>query len=80
MSKQSKLAWRCRRGMKELDLVMEGYLRRHYAYAAVEEQLAFEALLDQQDPLLYAYVTGRAEPEDPGQQRVVAKLRRVMQS
>ncbi|MCK7576885.1 MAG: succinate dehydrogenase assembly factor 2 [Chromatiales bacterium] len=47
-----KLRWRCRRGMKELDLLTLGYLERHYPTAPAEEQQAFADLLELQDPLL----------------------------
>lgn len=32
-----KLRWRCRRGMKELDLLVLGYLDHHYPTASAEE-------------------------------------------
>ena len=47
-----KLRWRCRRGMKELDLLTLSYLERHYPTASAAEQQAFADLLEVQDPLL----------------------------
>ena len=41
-----KLRWRCRRGMKELDLLTLGYLEAYYPTASTEEQQAFAALLE----------------------------------
>jgi antitoxin CptB len=41
-----KLNWRCRRGMKELDLLTLGYLERHYPSASVEDRQAFADLLE----------------------------------
>jgi len=43
---RARLAWRCRRGMKELDLLLLGWLNGQYpgATAACREQ--FEALLE----------------------------------
>ena len=61
-----KLRWRCRRGMKELDLLTLGYLEQHYPTAPVEEQQAFAALLELQDPLLMSYMVGRETPADAG--------------
>ena len=66
-----KLRWRCRRGMKELDLLVLGYLDHHYPTASAEEQQAFANLLEQQDPLLMAYVVGRETPVDATMARVV---------
>ncbi len=70
----SRLRWRCRRGMRELDVVFQRYLEQHYVAASPEEQQAFEALLEEQDPVLLAYLTGREHPQDPQQAYVIARL------
>lgn len=61
----ARLKWRCRRGMRELDVLLQRYLERRYASASQEEQQAFEALLDLPDPQLFAYVLKREQPADP---------------
>ena len=60
----AKLKWRCRRGMRELDVVLERYLEQRYACAPVAEQQAFESLLDLPDPQLFAYLMRRETPAD----------------
>jgi len=70
---KSKLYWRCRRGMKELDLVMLRYLDHHYDAAPESERQAFIAMLDVQDPELWAWLTGRERPADPAMADVLAK-------
>jgi len=45
-----RLRWQCRRGTRELDLVLMGYLERRYATASSEEQNAFRMLLERPDP------------------------------
>lgn len=77
MSEISRLRWQCRRGLKELDLVLEKYLREDYSSASSAEQRAFTALLDLPDPLLLAYVMGRDQPATPEQLHVVESLRRA---
>jgi len=77
MSDIARLRWKCRRGMKELDLLLTGYLDGHYATADAAEQGAFQALLDMQDPELFDYVTGRERPATEEQRRVVDALRRT---
>ncbi len=57
----SRLRWRCRRGMKELDIVLERYLKARYDDAPAAEQAEFLALLDCEDPDLWAWVIGAAE-------------------
>ncbi len=73
-----KLRWRCRRGMKELDLLTLGYLERHYPSAAVEEQQAFAQLLELQDPLLMRYMVGRETPTDTAMATVVGVMRTLL--
>lgn len=73
-----KLRWRCRRGMKELDLLTLGYLERHYPTAAPDEQQAFADLLELQDPLLMSYMVGRETPADAATARVVKVMRALM--
>ena len=75
-----KLRWRCRRGMKELDLLTLGYLEQHYPTASAEEQQAFAALLELQDPLLMSYMVGRETPADGTTARVVAVMQKLLNS
>lgn len=70
----SPLRWRCRRGMRELDVLLERYLRERYPCASAAEQQAFEALLDLPDPQLFAYLMRRETPADPGWVDVLDKL------
>ncbi|MEY2624876.1 MAG: succinate dehydrogenase assembly factor 2 [Gammaproteobacteria bacterium] len=56
MSEIGRLRWRCRRGMKELDVLLERWLARHGSAATAPEITAFEALLDLQDPELARYL------------------------
>jgi len=51
----AKLKWRCRRGMKELDVLLNGYLESEYSQASNAEQDTFHLLLEQEDPHLYAW-------------------------
>lgn len=59
-----RLRWQCRRGMKELDLLLTGYVDGDYRRADQDHQEAFRRLLDCPDPTIYDYVLGRAQPPD----------------
>ncbi|HEX3950814.1 MAG TPA: succinate dehydrogenase assembly factor 2 [Steroidobacteraceae bacterium] len=59
---QGRLRWRCRRGMKELDLLLTRYVDERYANASLPEQEAFRGLLEAQDPVIYAYCLGQERP------------------
>jgi antitoxin CptB len=60
--------------MRELDVVLQQYLEARYSSAPAEEQAAFAALLELQDPQLFAYLMGRESPTDPELVNVVAWL------
>jgi antitoxin CptB len=72
-----QLKWRCRRGMRELDVLLERYLQERYPSAPAVEQQAFAALLEAPDPQLFAYVVQREVPVDPEWAHVIAKLRNL---
>ncbi len=75
MSELSRLRWLCRRGMKELDVVMSTYLESYYADASDEQRRQFEALLEMQDPELYNLLLGRSSAPDPALDPMVEFLR-----
>ena len=54
------LRWRCRRGMRELDVLLERYLAERWPAAGLEEQQAFADLLELTDPDLVALCLGHA--------------------
>jgi antitoxin CptB len=70
----TKIRWQCRRGMRELDVVLERYLQQRYASAPLAEQQAFESLLDLPDPQLFAYLMRRETPAVPEWVDVLSKL------
>ena len=70
-----KLRWRCRRGMKELDVLLERYLEARYPEAKAAEREAFERLLDAPDPELAALFFGRIEASQPVIADVVERIR-----
>jgi antitoxin CptB len=61
---EGKLRWRCRRGMKELDILLTRYVDERYRAASAEEQQAFQGLLETQDPVIYAYLLGQERPPE----------------
>jgi len=62
-SNRSRLVWRCRRGVKELDLLLLGWLNTQFEGASPQLKAGFEALLELPDPLLLRYVLGKEAPE-----------------
>jgi antitoxin CptB len=72
---QGRLAWRCRRGMKELDMVLVRFLRERWPDATSAEKASFERILDLPDPLLAAYLTGREQSPDGEVQGLLEQMR-----
>jgi antitoxin CptB len=62
-SEMGKLRWRCRRGLKELDVLLTRYLDEQFAQASEGDQHAFRRLLEAQDPVIYAYCLGQEVPQ-----------------
>ena len=75
MNELSRLRWRCRRGMRELDVVLINYLETAYPVAGEEERAAFRRCLELQDPEILDLLTGRSACPDPVLARVVEKIR-----
>ena len=60
---RARLAWRCRRGTKELDLLLQRWLARVYPTAHAGSRALFESLLELPDPELSDYLLGGARPD-----------------
>jgi antitoxin CptB len=73
----SRLRWRCRRGMRELDVMLTRYLDREWASASSAERDAFVQLVELQDPELFGYLVGRTSPAEGTQRAVIACIRRL---
>jgi antitoxin CptB len=71
----AKLRWRARRGMRELDAVLQSFVQSVAATLAPAELAHFEQILDLPDPELLAYLTGRSAPADPATARLIERIR-----
>ena len=71
MENLQKLAWRCRRGTKELDVLMQKFLDSHYQSVNTDLQHAFESMLDMQDPELYDLLIGKQASADQNINKVI---------
>ncbi len=74
----SRLRWRSRRGMRELDQVLGAWLDRHASTADGDAIAAYEALLGVEDSELWTWVTGRAAPP-PQHAPLIDAIRRAAQ-
>ena len=70
----ARLRWRCRRGTREMDLLLLRFLEHDYPLLDAGDQSLFCALLDEADPDLYAWITGQAEPDNPDYLSLIEKI------
>lgn len=72
---KSRLYWRCRRGMLELDLLLQGFVHDGYDALTDTEKHDFERLLDTADQELLELLLEQQTSEDPALANVIAKIR-----
>ncbi len=72
---EARLRWQCRRGMRELDVLLTAYLDRHYAGSDGGQKAAFQQLLTLSDPEVNGYLLGNREPPEGDIALVVARIR-----
>ena len=63
-SEMGRLRWQCRRGMKEVEVVLLPYLESRYASACEREQQLFKQLLACHDVDMFEWFTYRDKPTD----------------
>jgi antitoxin CptB len=68
------LRWRCRRGMKELDVLLERYAAAALPQAGAAERGLFGRLLDCPDPELAGYFLGGEVPPEPELAALVTRI------
>jgi len=69
------LAWHCRRGMLELDLLLNSFLHDKYQELELSARQAFEQLLEYPDAVLYDLLMGHSVTADQEIADVVKKIR-----
>ena len=77
MSKHSRLAWRCHRGTRELDTLLQKFLASGFDQLSEEQQLLFDQFLDEQDPDIYNWITGFAIPANTDYLFLIQRLQNI---
>lgn len=72
---KKRLIWACRRGMLELDLILEPFLQNVYSDLEPDDQLLYQKLLKEEDQDLFAWLMGHKDPESPELLRIVSIIR-----
>lgn len=61
----ARIRWRCRRGLKELDVLMERLVAERLQQLSPELTRALNRLLDETDLDLLDWIIGRSPPRSP---------------
>lgn len=75
LAELNRLRWHCRRGMLELDLLLEGFLDEGYAALDEDGRRLFARLLDYPDQVLIDWFMGSSVPSDGATRALVARIR-----
>lgn len=76
-AEQRRLAWRCRRGMLELDILLQRFIAQHFYNLNSEELVAFDALLAMPDNDFWDLLQNKNSSLLAAQQSVVNKLNAI---
>lgn len=76
----SRLRWRCRRGMLELDLLLNQFLDRGYQNLDVAQRNLLDEILDYPDQLLFDLLLGHMPSSDKDISNIVSQIRNTATS
>lgn len=71
----SKLRWRCRRGLLELDVLLERFLHQQYPHLSLQEKQIFYELLDQTDQQLWQWLSTETQPSRLEWQTLITQIK-----
>ena len=74
-TRASKLKWRCRRGMKELDLLLERFIERHREGLSTGRWPELESLLETEDDRLWDWLQDPSAPDACGYRELLEWIR-----
>ncbi len=74
-AEQRRLRFQCRRGMLELDVILQPYFERALTELDETGWHEFIALLSEPDPDIYSWLMGYVVPDNPAIARAIAAIR-----
>ena len=72
---RNRLAWQCRRGMRELDVLLQGFLEHRFEGLDAQQRNGFARLLEYPDAVLLECLMGRMVPADRDVATIVRDIR-----
>ncbi len=71
----ARLKWRCRRGMKELDLFLIPFINSNISSLTTSDIETLEIMLEEPDPDLYSWLAGYCCPLNAEWEAMCEKIR-----
>lgn len=75
---ERKVIYRARRGLKEIDVYFDPYVKQHYLQAEASERALFKELVDQEDPDLLDWFMEVSEPPRSELRDLITKLKKYV--
>ena len=72
---ERKVIYRARRGLKEIDVYFDPYVKNYYLKADAHERGLFAELVEQEDPDLLDWFMEVSEPPRPELRALIKKLK-----
>ena len=72
---ERKVVYRARRGLKEIDVYFDPYVKNHYLQANAHEKALFAELVEQEDPDLLDWFMEVSEPPRDELKALIVKLK-----
>ena len=72
---KNRLSWAARRGMLELDLLLQPFVENEYEKLNQEDKMRFEVLLEKDDQTLLQWFLNLDEPGDQNIKQIVDLIR-----
>ena len=69
-----RLSWRCRRGMLELDIVLQRFMAMHFYSLSTEELATFDVLLEMPDNDFWSLLQQNVSALDVTKKTIIQKL------
>ncbi|MDQ8037588.1 MAG: succinate dehydrogenase assembly factor 2 [Pedobacter sp.] len=70
-AEERRLVWDCRRGLKELDVILGPFMDEHYRDLSVEDKATFVRLVACEDMDLFNWFMQQEKPADPALEHMI---------
>jgi antitoxin CptB len=74
-AEERRLQWHCRRGLKELDVILGPFMDEHYRELEAADKALFIRLVDCEDMDLFDWFMNQSKPQDPGLEHIIELIR-----